>query len=84
MQRSAGAAGPVDELRIPDSGLLGQPQRRLGRGVHDVDADEADAIAILTVGLREQDAYRRIQQQSMNLRRTMREVAEAIIIASEV
>jgi response regulator NasT len=35
-------------------------------------------------GLSEQEAYRRIQQQSMNLRRTMREIAEAIIIAEEV
>jgi response regulator NasT len=46
--------------------------------------DRAKGILMDRHGLREQDAYRRIQQQSMNLRRSMREVAEAIIIASEV
>ena len=46
--------------------------------------DRAKGILMDKQGLREQEAYRRIQQQSMNLRRSMREVAEAIIIASEV
>ncbi len=46
--------------------------------------DRAKGILMDKHGLREQEAYRRIQQQSMNLRRTMREVAEAIIIASGV
>jgi two-component system, response regulator PdtaR len=46
--------------------------------------DRAKGILMDKHGLKEQDAYRRIQQQSMNMRRTMREVAEAIIIASEV
>jgi two-component system, response regulator PdtaR len=46
--------------------------------------DRAKGILMDRHGLREQEAYRRIQQQSMNLRRSMREVAEAIIIASEV
>jgi response regulator NasT len=35
-------------------------------------------------GLTEQDAFRRIQVQSMNLRKTMREVAEAIILAKSI
>jgi two-component system, response regulator PdtaR len=46
--------------------------------------DRAKGILMDKQGLKEHDAYRRIQQQSMNMRRTMREVAEAIIIASEV
>jgi len=46
--------------------------------------DRAKGILMDKHGLREQEAYRRIQQQSMNRRRSMREVAEAIIIASEV
>ena len=46
--------------------------------------ERAKGILMDKHGLKEHDAYRRIQQQSMNLRRTMREVAEAIIIASEV
>ena len=32
----------------------------------------------------EDEAYRRIQQQSMNARKSMKEVAEAIIIAQGV
>jgi two-component system, response regulator PdtaR len=35
-------------------------------------------------GLTEQEAFRRIQVQSMNTRRSMKEIAEAIIIASEI
>jgi response regulator NasT len=46
--------------------------------------DRAKGILMDKHGLREQEAFRRIQQQSMNTRKTMREIAEAIIIASEV
>lgn len=46
--------------------------------------DRAKGILMDKNGLREQDAFRRIQQQSMNSRKSMREIAEAIIIASEV
>jgi two-component system, response regulator PdtaR len=46
--------------------------------------DRAKGILMDKHGLKEQDAFRRIQQQSMNSRKTMREIAEAIIIASEV
>ena len=46
--------------------------------------DRAKGILMDKHGMREQDAFRRIQQQSMNSRKTMREIAEAIIIASEV
>jgi AmiR/NasT family two-component response regulator len=46
--------------------------------------DRAKGIIMDKHGLREQDAFRRIQQQSMNTRKSMREIAEAIIIASEV
>jgi response regulator NasT len=35
-------------------------------------------------GLSEDEAYRRIQQQSMNARKSMREVAEAILLARGV
>jgi response regulator NasT len=46
--------------------------------------DRAKGIIMDKHGLREQEAFRRIQQQSMNTRKSMREIAEAIIIASEV
>jgi AmiR/NasT family two-component response regulator len=43
--------------------------------------ERAKGILMDTYGLREQEAYRRIQVQSMNTRKSMREIAEAIIIA---
>lgn len=43
--------------------------------------DRAKGILMEEQGLNESEAYRRIQQQSMNLRKSMREVAEAIITA---
>jgi response regulator NasT len=46
--------------------------------------DRAKGILMDKHGLKEQDAFRRIQQQSMNTRKPMREIAEAIIIASDL
>ncbi|MCC6446878.1 MAG: response regulator [Armatimonadetes bacterium] len=46
--------------------------------------DRAKGILMDQHGLSEAEAFRRIQVQSMNTRRPMKEVAEAIIIAHEV
>jgi len=46
--------------------------------------ERAKGILMARHGLSEQEAYSRIQQQSMNLRRSMREIAEAILIAEDV
>jgi response regulator NasT len=46
--------------------------------------DRAKGILMERHQLKEHEAFRRIQQQSMNSRKSMREIAEAIIIASEV
>jgi AmiR/NasT family two-component response regulator len=46
--------------------------------------DRAKGILMDRQGLREQEAFRKIQQQSMNSRKPMKEIAEAIIIASEM
>lgn len=46
--------------------------------------DRAKGILMTEHGLNETEAYRRIQQQSMNLRKTMREVAEAVILAKTI
>jgi response regulator NasT len=46
--------------------------------------ERAKGVLMQKQGLNEQEAYRRIQQQSMNMRRTMREIAEAVLIAEEV
>src|SRR5581483_4235885 len=44
--------------------------------------DRAKSVLMRTQGLTETDAYRHIQRTSMNRRRPMREVAEAILLAN--
>jgi len=46
--------------------------------------DRAKGILMADQTMNEAEAYRRIQLQSMNSRKTMREVAEAIILAKSV
>jgi two-component system, response regulator PdtaR len=46
--------------------------------------ERAKGLLMQKHGLTEQEAFRRIQVQSMNTRRSMKEIAEAIIIASEI
>lgn len=46
--------------------------------------DRAKGILMDTQGLSENDAFRRIQKMSMNNRKSMRSVAEAIILAHQV
>jgi len=46
--------------------------------------DRAKGILMDEQGMNETEAYRRIQLQSMNLRKTMKEVAEAIILAKSI
>jgi two-component system, response regulator PdtaR len=46
--------------------------------------ERAKGILMDTQGLKEADAFRRIQKLSMNSRKSMREIAEAILLAHEV
>lgn len=46
--------------------------------------EQAKGILMQMHGLNEREAYRRIQQESMNRRKSMREIAEAIILAADV
>ncbi|MHB9037717.1 MAG: ANTAR domain-containing response regulator, partial [Armatimonadota bacterium] len=46
--------------------------------------DRAKGILMDKYKLSEADAFRRIQQQSMNQRRSMKEICDAIIIAHEI
>jgi AmiR/NasT family two-component response regulator len=46
--------------------------------------DRAKGILMDTQGLTEHEAFRRIQKMSMNTRRPMKEIAEAILLAHEV
>ena len=46
--------------------------------------ERAKDILMKETGLSGEDAYKKIQKQSMNTRRTMREIAEAIILTKEL
>jgi len=46
--------------------------------------DRAKGLLMDTQGLKEAEAFRKIQRLSMNTRKTMREVAEAILLAHEL
>jgi AmiR/NasT family two-component response regulator len=45
--------------------------------------ERAKGILQVEANLAEEEAYKRIQQQSRRLRKPMKEIAEAIILASE-
>jgi AmiR/NasT family two-component response regulator len=46
--------------------------------------ERAKSILQKQANLSEEDAYKRLQQQSMRTRRSMREIAEAVILSSEI
>ena len=46
--------------------------------------ERAKGMLMDQLGLKEQEAFRRIQKTSMNTRKSMREVAEAILLAHEI
>jgi two-component system, response regulator PdtaR len=46
--------------------------------------DRAKGVLMDTQGLKEADAFRKIQKMSMNTRKSMREIAEAVLLAKEV
>jgi AmiR/NasT family two-component response regulator len=60
---------------------LGQLRERLETRVM---IDRAKGILMDSQGLSEQDAFRKIQQLAMNSRKTMREVAQAILITQQI
>jgi len=46
--------------------------------------ERAKGLLMDTQGLKEAEAFRKIQKLSMNARKSMREVAEAILLANEL
>ncbi|MDC4226918.1 MAG: ANTAR domain-containing protein [Candidatus Manganitrophus sp.] len=46
--------------------------------------ERAKGILMKQGKISEEESFRLIQRQSMNTRKTMREIAEAIILASEI
>ena len=46
--------------------------------------DRAKGVIMDTQGLKEQEAFRKMQQLSMNTRKSMREIAQAILITAQI
>ena len=46
--------------------------------------ERAKGVLLDTQGLKEQDAFRKIQQLSMNTRKSMREIAQAILLTAQI
>ena len=46
--------------------------------------ERAKGVLMDTQGLKEQDAFRKIQQLSMNTRKSMREIAQAILLTAQI
>jgi two-component system, response regulator PdtaR len=80
--------GPAIEVTLARFREFEQVQKELGDLRSALEArkviDRAKGLLMDRYGLSEAEAFRRIQKRSMDSRRTMREVAEAIMLASEV
>jgi response regulator NasT len=80
--------GPAIEVTLARFGEFEQVQKELGDIKSALEArktiDRAKGLLMDRYGLSESEAFRRIQKRSMDSRRTMREVAEAILLASEM
>ena len=80
--------GPAIEVTLARFREFEQVQKELGDLRAALEArkliDRAKGLLIDRFGLTEAEAFRRIQKRSMDTRRTMREVAEAILLASEM
>jgi response regulator NasT len=80
--------GPAIEVTLARFREFEQVQKELGDIKSALEArktiDRAKGLLMDRYGLSESEAFRRIQKRSMDSRRTMREVAEAILLASEM
>lgn len=80
--------GPAIEVTLGRFREFQQLQKELGDLKEALEArkiiDRAKGFLMDRFALSEADAFRRIQKRSMDTRKTMREVAEAILLASEM
>ena len=80
--------GPAIEVTLARFREFEQVQKELGDIKSALEArktiDRAKGLLMDRYGLSESEAFRRIQKRSMDSRKTMREVAEALILAAEV
>jgi two-component system, response regulator PdtaR len=80
--------GPAIEVTLARFKEFEQVTKELGDVREALEArkmiERAKGILMSRSGLSESEAFRRIQKHSMDTRKTMREVAEAIVLASEM
>jgi two-component system, response regulator PdtaR len=80
--------GPAIEVTLGRFREFQQLHKELGDMKEALEArkviDRAKGMLMDRFGLSEADAFRRIQKRSMDTRKSMREVAEAILLASEM
>lgn len=80
--------GPAIEVTLARFREFEQVHKELGDVKEALEArkliERAKGILMARSGLTEGEAFRRIQKHSMDTRKTMREVAEAIVLASEM
>ncbi len=80
--------GPAIEVTLGRFREFQQVRKELGSMKEALEArkviDRAKGLLMDRYGLSEGDAFRRIQKRSMDMRKSMREVAEAILLASEL
>jgi two-component system, response regulator PdtaR len=80
--------GPAIEVTLGRFREFQQLQKELGDTKSALDArkviDRAKGLLMDRYGLSEAEAFRRIQKRSMDNRKSMKEVAEAILLASEM
>lgn len=80
--------GPAIEVTLARFREFEQVHKELGDVKEALEArklvERAKGILMSRSGLTEGEAFRRIQKHSMDTRKTMREVAEAIVLASEM
>jgi AmiR/NasT family two-component response regulator len=80
--------GPAIEVTLARFREFGQLRKELGDMKEALEArkviERAKGVLIDRYGLSEVEAFRRIQKRSMDSRKPMREVAEAILLASEI
>ena len=71
-------------LAIENTNLAVEVQEREAALEARKTVERAKSVLQRQLSLSEDEAYRRLRQQSMKTRRTMREIAEAVILSSEV
>jgi two-component system, response regulator PdtaR len=79
---------PAIEIAIGRYGEFQEMEKKIGDLQETLETrklvERAKGVLMDTQGLKEQEAFRKIQQLSMNTRKTMREIAQAILLTAQI